>query len=94
MSVVVSPMSSGEFTAQVQRDLDVRNLRVSVSSTLLRELEVDHEEAQRVAQEAVEELIDGPHGSSLPSVVDLEWYWHEDAEFRAVLASRVQSSPR
>jgi hypothetical protein len=89
-AVVVSPMSSGEFTAQVQDDVDVTNFRVSVSKHLLRELDLPPGDARRVAAESVKELMGEHTRSSLPSVLDVESYWRDDRKFREGLTGRLQ----
>lgn len=88
--VMVMPMSSGEFTAQIQRDGSVTSYRVALPSRLLEELCLPTDEARRVVEESIEELASSDR--KIPTVVDLEAWWANDPEFRSALATRLFGS--
>ena len=85
--VMVMSMSSGEFTAQVQRDGLVHSYRVALPTRLLNELNLPVEDAHRVVGASIEELLDGDR--EVPTVVDLELWWVNDQQFRSTLAARL-----
>ena len=85
--VMVMSMSSGEFTAQVQRDGAVHSYRVALPTRLLDELSLPVEDAHRVVGASIEELLDGDR--EVPTVVDLELWWASDQQFRSALAARL-----
>jgi hypothetical protein len=85
--VMVMSMSSGEFTAQVQRDGSVHSYRVALPTRLLDELNLPVEDARHVVAVSIEELLDGDR--EVPTVVDLEIWWVNDPQFRSALAARL-----
>ena len=89
--VMVMSMSSGEFTAQVQRDGVVTSFRVAAPFRLLDELSLPPEDASRVVRVSIEELL-ADSEREIPMVVDLSTWWADDQRFRSALSARLLGS--